>query len=146
MSKSILKVCPVCGDSYTTYQGVQIYCSRACNLRRLNADPAHQRTAGVRGGKARGAQMTAAAKTDWYMKQDGLHVHRVVAESVLGRPLRRGEIVHHEDRNKKNNHPANLIVFPTQADHARHHKLDHCGKPCGCPGIRLGEVMPNEAP
>jgi hypothetical protein len=54
--------------------------------------------------------------------------------------------VHHEDENKKNNDPWNLIVFPAQAIHAKHHKLNHCGFPCPCPGIRLKEVMPNAAP
>ena len=44
---------------------------------------------------------------------------------------------------KQNNHPHNLIVFPGQSAHARHHKLNHCGlAECDCGGIRLKEVMP----
>lgn len=77
-----------------------------------------------------------------YLKTQGRHEHRVVAESILGRPLSPGEVVHHEDENKQNNDPSNLIVFPGQADHARHHKLGHCLTRCDCPGVRLGEVMP----
>lgn len=50
--------------------------------------------------------------------------HRLVAEATLGRLLTRREVVHHEDRCKTNNDPANLWVFPDQAAHSRHHKRD----------------------
>jgi hypothetical protein len=56
-----------------------------------------------------------------YVKRGGRHEHRVVAEQKLGRPLRPGEIVHHDDENKRNNAPSNLDVLPSQADHARLH-------------------------
>lgn len=49
--------------------------------------------------------------------------HRVVAEQILGRRLRRGEIVHHIDRDKTNNSPGNLEVM-TQAEHAAHHSKE----------------------
>lgn len=56
-----------------------------------------------------------------YAKSYGRHAHRVAAEEVLGRPLRPGEVVHHIDGNKRNNNPDNLMVFPSQAEHARWH-------------------------
>ena len=52
-----------------------------------------------------------------YRKWMGRHEHRVVAERMLGRPLRRGEIVHHRDGNKRNNAEENLQVM-TQNVHA----------------------------
>jgi len=55
-----------------------------------------------------------------YVKYKGRHMHRVVAEIKLGRPLERTEVVHHKDHNKWNNHPDNLEVM-TQAEHARIH-------------------------
>lgn len=45
--------------------------------------------------------------------------HRVVAERVLGRRLRPEEVVHHDDENRQNNHPSNLVVYPDNATHIR---------------------------
>lgn len=58
-----------------------------------------------------------------YVKRGGRHEHRAVAERMLGRPLRPGEIVHHEDENKRNNAPENLGVLASQAEHASLHFL-----------------------
>lgn len=51
----------------------------------------------------------------------GRGVHRVVAETVLGRSLLPEEHVHHKDENRTNNDPENLQVM-TRAEHARHHR------------------------
>lgn len=59
-----------------------------------------------------------------YEKTLGRHTHRIVAEQKLGRPLRKGEVVHHIDGNKRNNDPDNLMIFGSQAEHARWHKLN----------------------
>lgn len=59
--------------------------------------------------------------TKTYVKENGRHQHRVVMERTLGRKLKKGEIVHHIDFNKKNNHLNNLILFKNQNEHARHH-------------------------
>jgi hypothetical protein len=58
-----------------------------------------------------------------YVKLGGRHMHRVVAEQKLGRPLLPGEIVHHKDGDKWNNDPSNLEVM-TQAEHARIHCME----------------------
>ena len=57
---------------------------------------------------------------DSYRKVRGRHEHRTVAEEKLGRKLKKGEVVHHIDGNKRNNHPDNLEVM-MQSDHAREH-------------------------
>jgi hypothetical protein len=57
-------------------------------------------------------------------KDSGIPVHRWVAEKKLGRRLRPGEVVHHKDRNKLNNSPDNLYVFPNQWEHYKAHLRD----------------------
>ena len=58
---------------------------------------------------------------DTYPKDHGQHEHRRVAERMLGRPLKPGEVIHHINRDKHNNDPSNLMVFATQAEHAKWH-------------------------
>ena len=53
--------------------------------------------------------------------QGWIKEHRFVAEQMLGRPLRRDEIVHHKDGNKLNNSPDNLMVL-TNKEHSLLHK------------------------
>lgn len=50
--------------------------------------------------------------------------HRLVAEKKIGRRLRRGELVHHIDGGRSNNHPRNLEVLSSIA----HHFVEHRGK------------------
>jgi hypothetical protein len=51
--------------------------------------------------------------------------HRAVAEEMLGRQLKPGEIVHHINCDKTNNDPGNLHVLPGRAEHAlAHHSLN----------------------
>lgn len=43
--------------------------------------------------------------------------HRLVMEKNLGRHLLPDEVVHHKDENKQNNHPDNLELYTTNAEH-----------------------------
>jgi hypothetical protein len=61
-----------------------------------------------------------SVKPTTYRKRNGRHEHRVVAEQMLGRALKPGEIVHHIDGNKHNNDPSNLEVM-TQSQHVYEH-------------------------
>lgn len=55
-----------------------------------------------------------------YRKLNNRHEHRVVAEQKIGRPLRKDEVVHHIDGNKRNNSSDNLMIC-SRAEHARIH-------------------------
>lgn len=56
-----------------------------------------------------------------YIKRNGRHEHRIIAEQKIGRPLLPGEIAHHADENKRNNAPDNIEVLANQGDHSRLH-------------------------
>ena len=70
--------------------------------------------------KIRNAKLDSGSGSS-YRKLYGKHEHRVVAENMLGRPLLPSEVVHHRDHNKRNNTPENIVVFSSQAAHAKHH-------------------------
>lgn len=113
------------------------------NMREVNRylkenDPDHYRRAGLKGGQAM-AEKTRGTGTKTYVKEGGRHQHRVVAERMLGRPLRPGEVVHHEDRNKKNNDLTNLFVFTNNAEHVHHHGHGQGGE-CSCVFVRISEL------
>lgn len=47
--------------------------------------------------------------------------HRLVVEGIIGRVLDKSEVVHHIDGDKKNNSPSNLMLFPNESEHQKHH-------------------------
>jgi hypothetical protein len=61
-----------------------------------------------------------------------VYTHVLVAEKNLGRFLTSEECVHHEDRNRFNNLPDNIVVFKTVADHTAFHN--------GVPRVLDGDV------
>jgi len=69
----------------------------------------------------RSALLSGSGEGKAYRKYLGRHLHRQIAEQILGRPLRTGEVVHHIDGNKLNNDPTNIQVLPSQSEHARIH-------------------------
>lgn len=85
--------------------------------RELNKD---RMTVAVRSKLRRARLGTGEGKT--YTKTFGVHTHRLAAEKMIGRKLRKGEVVHHIDEDKRNNHPLNLMVFASQAEHVKWHK------------------------
>lgn len=68
---------------------------------------------------------------DWYQgkKYRGRYAleYRVIAEKMIGRPLKKNEVVHHKDGNRKNNAPENLEVLDKSA-HTKLHQKDALGR------------------
>lgn len=49
--------------------------------------------------------------------------HQIIMESYIGRALKKGEVVHHLDGNKRNNDISNLMIM-TKSEHAKLHYKD----------------------
>lgn len=80
--------------------------------------------------KKRRAALRDTGEGKAYKKFFGRHEHRAVAEAMLGRPLKPGEIVHHIDGDKLNNDPMNLEVLSSQAEHVKKQRRDAKGRWC----------------
>ena len=69
----------------------------------------------------RGRELRGKGEGKTYPKLLGKHEHRQIVETLLGRPLKTGEVVHHLDGNKRNNDPENLVALPSQSVHCKAH-------------------------
>lgn len=118
MIESAARACPQCGKPLVRRK--QKYCGHKCafavighKVRAAATTPSALKKIGnALRGRGRGVS---------YIKRDGRHEHRVIAEQKIGRPLKKGEVVHHLDGNKRNNSPDNLQVLPSRAEHSRIH-------------------------
>jgi len=122
MRSHIVVTCKYCGKDFFRWGGQvnATYCSRKCSCKSKHTKE-FQSQAGKAGGAVKVALRGMGEKHP-YIKEYGRHQHRVVAEKMLGRKLREGEIVHHIDGNGHNNNPENLRVM-TQSEHARGHNF-----------------------
>lgn len=115
--------CHTCGIEFTPSRKRKEarFCSKSC----IGKSPEGKARA-IKMGKDNAVKIGNALRNRGngksYRKYMTRHEHRIVAESMLGRPLIKGEIVHHKDGNKRNNDPKNLLVI-TQGQHMKEHGL-----------------------
>lgn len=133
MMEKIMTTCDWCGKAFAKRPAAlheRNFCCKACfhqwNRQRMHdfnviSNPMNKPGGVMESRIRRGDQQRGRGEGKTYTKRLGRHEHRVVAEEVIGRPLQPGEVVHHIDGNKKNNDPSNLMVLPSQGDHARLH-------------------------
>ncbi len=123
----IRTVCERCGKPIIkspSKKTARNFCSSQCLMKTLNTELNPIRmTTDVR-KKLREAHIGKGEKKS-YPKLYGRHEHRVNAEEKIGRPLKRGEVVHHIDGNRQNNNLENLMVFPSQREHAAWHAAEN---------------------
>jgi hypothetical protein len=103
------------------YEELKDYTNISAAMRRTNEKLNPERMTPTVRRKLRAAKYGKGSGKS-YPKLYGRHEHRVVAEQMLGRKLRPGEVIHHIDGNKRNNDPSNLMVFSTQSEHAKFHQ------------------------
>jgi hypothetical protein len=126
-------LCEVCGQEVYRYpSGIKehVFCSRLCakeytskRMTEMNIklNPTRM-TDEVKENIRWGHMLKGEGKA--YPKIHGRHAHRVMAEKILGRKLKPGEIVHHKDENKLNYSEENLEILKSQKEHAKLHLKD----------------------
>jgi hypothetical protein len=57
----------------------------------------------------------------WVGNKKWRYEHNLVMEKILGRPLNKGEVVHHINSDKSNNSIDNLMLFPSNKAHMEYH-------------------------
>ena len=126
----IVCTCERCGKTFERWPHEakgRVWCSSSCHMKTLNEEMNSIRWK-IEGGDPKALQAkrekrravcvdTGNGKT--YRKYFGRHEHRVIAEQSIGRPLEKGEVVHHINGDKRDNRPENLQVLPNQAEHAK---------------------------
>lgn len=121
---SVITVCDECGIEIKMppsqfKRSKNHFCSKKCHMIFMNRELNPTRMTDEVREKIRNSRLgTGDGKS--YEKTYGKHTHRIVAEQKIGRSLKKGEIVHHIDGNKRNNDPSNLMII-TQSEHCALH-------------------------
>jgi len=128
--KGTYSYCPECRSKFelNEYQrsGIrknkykEIFCSHKCQLKRNHKKYNKQIGIDNRFKISETKLKAFEGISTHYRKVMGVHEHRTIAEIKLGRKLRKGEIVHHKNGDKRDNRISNLQVM-TQSEHARLH-------------------------
>lgn len=131
--KGVRVVCSLCGKPYlkkeTRIRENNFCCKahlRSWNSRRMSeynrlTNPMNRPGGVLESRVRRGRELRGKGKGKTYPKLLGKHEHRQIVETLLGRPLKTGEVVHHLDGNKRNNDPENLVALPSQSVHCKAH-------------------------
>lgn len=114
--------CTHCGAVYTVRRGVLIagkrpFCSAVC-YHAHNRGENHGQWAGGRWLEQSKGYICIAVKNGGHRPE-----HIVIAEKVLGRRLRKGEVVHHVNGDKTDNRQNNLLICTNVYHTALHQRM-----------------------
>lgn len=98
------KICPICKKEFKTYNN-SIFCSNNCRIQSAKDNAKYKI-------QSKGNQKYRIVPGTSHTKE-----HVAIAEKVLGRKLKKGEIVHHINMNGLDNRNCNLLIC-TQKYHA----------------------------
>lgn len=103
-------------------EGVGKFCSRSCHIANKNTLNKGESSNNWKGGEIVTTEGYIRIYTPNHPQNRFGYVlkHRLIIEAKLGRYLKKHEIVHHKNHNKKDNRIENLIVL-SKSKHSIHH-------------------------
>lgn len=135
----VIKHCKVCGDEFhpKKWERKRICCSVKC-MRRLPRKHRHKHSQSEQAKERRRTSGKFAGQNNgrWnggrYVSNGYVYIivgvkkykpeHVMVAEKLLGRSLKRGEIPHHVNMDSQDNRPENIVVCPNRTVHSIIHQ------------------------
>lgn len=125
-AKTAVFDCAVCDKHVETYRSpAQIRDAKYCSLKCLGLAQLCENNPAFSGGRVllnNGYFVCLATLHPNADSRGYVLEHRLVMEDQIGRFLTKKEVVHHIDGNPWNNHPSNLRLFASQAEHLAHHR------------------------
>lgn len=112
--------CEKCGTEFSrpkSRKDQKRFCSQAC---------AYQSRSGEQHGNWKGGRSLLRVGY-WRVRDTETRKYRYehinIVEKILGRPMRKGEIVHHINGDKQDNHPRNLLVCTNDYHRSLHGEM-----------------------